>query len=67
MKTFTQKLKCKNCGDIICSKHGGDWVSCKCFENIAGNKGIFMDRDRWDPESYRIGNYDGAEFLDDNS
>lgn len=56
------KLQCKNCKDIICSTRGGDWVSCKCFENKEGNKGIFMDRCRWSPEIYRIGgskeNYD---------
>ena len=26
------KAKCKNCGDIVESKHRHDWVSCKCFQ-----------------------------------
>lgn len=65
IKTFTQKLRCKNCKDEICSRHGGDWVACKCFESKVGNKGIYMDRDRWMPDRCRIGNYEGAEWVKD--
>lgn len=59
----TIKLKCKNCEDVISSKRGGDFVTCKCFKNEEDNKGIFMDRDRWMPERYRIGgdNYEVIE------
>lgn len=49
------KLQCNNCKDIISSTRGGDWVACSCFENTECNKGIFMDRDRWEPKYYRIG------------
>jgi hypothetical protein len=25
------KYKCRNCGDVLESKHRHDWVSCSCF------------------------------------
>jgi hypothetical protein len=37
------KAKCKNCGDILESKHRHDWVACSCFKNAPDNKGIFID------------------------
>ena len=49
------KLRCKSCEDIIYSKQGGDWVSCSCWADEIGNKGVYMDRDRWKPERFRIG------------
>lgn len=54
-KKHTMKLKCKNCEDVICSAYGGHFVTCSCFENTRENKGIFMDRCRWNSEIYRIG------------
>jgi len=48
-KQQKNKAKCKNCGDIIESKHRHDFVACSCFENEEGNKGIFVDggNDYW--------------------
>lgn len=66
MKKYNLKLKCKNCGDIICSERGGHWVSCSCCKNEVGNKGIFMDRDRWMPDRYRIGgDLENYEVIND--
>lgn len=28
--TWQQKYKCVKCGDVIYSKHEGQYVSCKC-------------------------------------
>lgn len=46
---MTKKLnraKCKNCGDIIVSRHHYDWVACSCYSH---NTGIFIDggNDYW--------------------
>lgn len=30
--TWRNRAKCKNCGDIIESKHQHDFVTCTCFE-----------------------------------
>ena len=37
------KAKCKNCGDIIESKHRHDCVWCSCFTNEENTTGIFID------------------------
>jgi len=36
-------VQCNNCGDVIESKHCHDFVSCSCFKNETGNKGIAVD------------------------
>lgn len=44
------KGKCGDCGDIIKSKHCGDYVSCKCGKSA-------VDTNRCNPELHRyIGN-----------
>ncbi len=66
IKKYSLKLKCLNCNNIICSIQGGHWVCCSCFENKEGNKGIFMDRDRWFPDRYRIGgDEDSYEIIEE--
>lgn len=42
------KAKCPNCGDVIESKHCGDFVKCECGES-------YVDTDRWMPERHRYG------------
>ena len=42
------KAKCGDCGDIIQSKHCGDYVGCSCGKS-------FVDTDRWMPERHRWG------------
>jgi hypothetical protein len=37
------RAKCKNCLDIIESKHRHDWVSCSCFSNDGDTTGIYID------------------------
>jgi hypothetical protein len=37
------KAKCKNCLDIIESKHRHDFVTCSCYTNTAECTGIFID------------------------
>ena len=37
------KARCKNCGDVLHSKHRHDWVCCRCFRNTDGRTGIFID------------------------
>ena len=37
------KAKCKNCEDVIESKHRHDWVACSCFTNTEDCTGIFVD------------------------
>lgn len=42
------KAMCDNCGEIVESKHCGDFQSCYCGES-------FVDTDRWMPERQRFG------------
>lgn len=37
------RAMCKNCGDIVESKHVHHFASCSCFKNRKNNKGIFVD------------------------
>lgn len=39
---FRNRAKCKNCGDIIESKYGHDFVTCSCFDEDSG-RGFFLD------------------------
>lgn len=43
MTKAKNRAKCKNCGDVIESKHRHDWVACSCFKNEFDNKGFFID------------------------
>jgi len=45
---YRNRAKCKNCGDVIESKHGHDWVSCTCFQE--GEKAVSEYQD----EHYKI-------------
>jgi hypothetical protein len=55
------KLECLVCGDIIFSKQGGNFVSCKCGAT-------HMDRDRWMPERIRFcGDSEKYRVIDENS
>lgn len=47
-KTHIAKGRCTNCQDIIISKHGGDFVSCKCGKS-------FIDQERWGGLYIRMG------------
>jgi DNA-directed RNA polymerase subunit RPC12/RpoP len=40
---INNQYRCKNCGDIIESKHHHDWVACRCYENKIGSPGIWCD------------------------
>lgn len=66
MKIITNKVQCKNCNDVIESKHVHDFVSCSCFRNKLGNKGIAVDGGR--EYLRRIGNLDNyidlSEYKD---
>lgn len=42
-KIIHNRVKCKNCGEIIESNHVHDWVCCKCFHTTNGEKGCFVD------------------------
>ncbi len=37
------RAKCRNCGDLLHSKHRRDFVTCKCFTNTEDCTGIFID------------------------
>lgn len=55
------KLECLVCGDIIFSKQGGDFVSCKCGA-------CHMGRDRWMPERVRaIGDPERYKVIKDEN
>ena len=43
MTIIHNKIQCKNCGDVIESKHRHDWVACSCFKNEEDNQGVFVD------------------------
>lgn len=59
-KIIHNRIRCKNCGEIIESKSRHDWVCCKCWKNEEGNKGCFVDgghsyiRIGGDPENYEL-------------
>lgn len=40
------KAECAECGDVLESKHCGDFVVCKCGQSS-------VDTDRWFPERHR--------------
>jgi len=56
------KARCKNCKEVIESKHRHDFVACKCFKNKQNTTGIFIDGGN----DYRRcgGNFDNLEWLD---
>lgn len=42
---WKNKARCKNCGDVLESIHGHDFVTCTCFRKNIG-RGIFIDGGR---------------------
>jgi DNA-directed RNA polymerase subunit RPC12/RpoP len=42
-KVVNNTYRCKNCGDIIESKHKHDLVACRCWEENEGTTGIWCD------------------------
>lgn len=42
-KIIHNRIRCKNCGEIIESKTRHDWVCCKCFHESNGELGCFCD------------------------
>lgn len=57
-KIIHNRIKCKNCGQVIESMNRHDWECCKCFQESGGRIGCFVDggKDylRWggDPGTY---------------
>lgn len=43
IKIIHNRIRCKNCGDIIESKSRHDWVCCSCFKDSGGTTGCFVD------------------------
>lgn len=43
IKIIHNRVKCKNCGEIIESKSVHDWVCCRCFHESNGETGCFVD------------------------
>lgn len=37
------RIKCKNCGEVIESKTTHDWVCCSCYHKSNGRTGVFCD------------------------
>lgn len=42
-KIIHNRLRCKNCGEVIESTSRHDFVACKCFKESGGSKGCFVD------------------------
>ena len=42
-KLLRNRVQCNNCKDIIESTHRHDFVTCSCYANEEGNKGIAVD------------------------
>lgn len=65
-KIIHNRIKCKNCGDIIESVSVHDFVTCSCFKNEEGNEGIFCDGGknylRWGGKLENIEDMVEAEF-----
>ena len=59
------KARCRNCLEVIESKHSHDWVSCSCFENKMGTQGIFIDGG--DDYGRYGGNIQNLEWLNDDA
>lgn len=55
MKTHQAKARCRKCEDIMVSKHGGDFVSCKCGAS-------YIDQERW--SGLYVGLGGDAEFVE---
>lgn len=60
-KIIRNRIRCKNCGEIIESKYTHDWQCCKCFSDESNEHGVFVDGGT----SYlrRGGNFDDCEDL----
>lgn len=63
-KILRNRIKCKECGEIIESKYTHDWQCCKCFKTSNGEHGVYIDGGM----SYlsRGGNIDGYEDLSES-
>jgi len=57
------KARCKNCGDVIESKHRHDFVTCGCYDEDK-NTGIFLDGG--DDYVHSGGNLEHFELIKDN-
>lgn len=64
---MANRARCKNCGDVIESKSGHDWVCCSCFRDYDtnGGHGIYLDGGG---NYYRCGgNFDDFEYVHKDS
>lgn len=43
IKIIHNRIRCKNCGEIIESKSRHDFVGCSCFKNSKGLEGCAVD------------------------
>lgn len=63
-KIIHNRIRCKNCGEIIESHTRHDFVECKCFKESNGLKGVACDGGT----AYlrRLGNPDDYEELSES-
>lgn len=70
MKIIHNRIRCKNCGQVIESMSQHDWVCCDCFHKSDGKTGCFVDggktylRSGGDPK-YIEGMYEIRPFTDE--
>jgi len=43
MKLIKNSARCKNCGDILESKHRHDYVTCTCFQESSEKRHEFIE------------------------
>lgn len=43
IKIIRNRVKCKNCGEVIESRHVHEFVGCSCYNESGGRKGIAVD------------------------
>jgi len=61
MSKKLNRVKCKNCGDVIVSRHRHDFVTCSCFRPD-NNMGVFCDGGN---DYQRIGGIENALIFKD--
>ena len=52
IKIIHNRIRCKNCGDIIESKSRHDWVCCSCFKDSGGSRDREMYEDLSETRPY---------------
>ena len=62
---YQNKAKCRNCGEVVESKHRHDWVACSCFRNSPDTRGFYLDGGN-DYGRYG-GNIDDIEWIHEDS